>query len=165
MVLYHGTDQRNITHFEPRALSFRDKNEGSAVFATPLQGLAACFMVRPIKVECGRFNDTVFYVAVRKEFEDHDRGGAMYALPADTFRCVPDVGMGELEWVSRERVEPLSKKEYDFSLEALLEHGVQVYLVEPEQIEAIRASEDHGYSILKSLDSENKKCNRNIKEL
>ena len=66
------------------------------------------------------------------------------------------------EWYSKEKVKPLRQIEYASALDAMIENGVQVYFVEPETFKKIREAEDHGFSIIKNLESENQRRKTNI---
>lgn len=159
-VLYHASPYRDIEEFEPRAHSVRDPEEGPVVFATPSEVYASMFLVRTDDrwSEKGRFN-SIYYTVIndRQRFEEMDKGGSIYVFPSDTFETDENKSMGSTEWTSKEPVKPLRKKDYDSGLEAMLEHGVQVYFVDTETWLKIKDSDDHGFSILLKQQSENQK--------
>ena len=101
-------------------------------------------------------------VGDREKFAERDAGGYIYVLPSDKFEPSPHKGMSN-EWVSKEGVKPVEVKEYNSALDAMLENSVQVYFVNDATYQKIRRAEDHGCSILKSLESENKRRNINVK--
>ena len=70
--------------------------------------------------------------------------------------------MGELEWISRQSVKPIKALHYPCALDAMLENGVQVFFVGKDTFRAIRAAEDHGLIILRSLTSENQLRSINV---
>ena len=106
----------------------------------------------------------VSYTHLRERFEREDHGGVIYELPSDTF--VHEIrGGAKDEWTSRVSVKPTGKTEYKSALEAMLEHGVQVYFVDKSIFVKINNSKDNGMATLRTLDSENSVKNVNIKEL
>lgn len=89
----------------------------------------------------------------------------MYAFPSDTFEYDPHKGMGDKEWTSRKSVKPLSEVRYASALDAMIENGVQVYFVDKKTFEDVGSSDNHGYTILTGLTSENERNNRNVRSL
>lgn len=158
--LYHASPRRDIQEFEPRAQSVRDPEEGPVVFATPSEAYASMFIVRTDDrwSEKGRFNN-VYYTVVsdKQRFKEMDKGGSIYTLPSETFSSDKTKNMGMTEWTSRKTVKSIRKTDYESGLEAMLEHGVQVYFVDPETWLRIKDSRDHGFSILLGQQSENQK--------
>ncbi|MBI2409525.1 hypothetical protein HYV30_00600 [Candidatus Kaiserbacteria bacterium] len=73
--------------------------------------------------------------------------------------------MGELEYTSVEPVTPWAREEHESALDAMVRHGVQVYFVDPETFARIQTSPDHGYDILKTLESENQRRGVNATDL
>ena len=164
-VLYHASHDRNREDFTPQRHSYRDEEEGPVIFATPNFAIATLFLVRGMPNECGAFNKIPYMVIPNREkFLQADKGGAVYSLPSETFNSDPKKGLGELEWVSKETVNPAAKQEFESGLEAMIENGVQVYFVDEEKFQEIRNSTDHGLSILKTLQSENQLLNKNVVE-
>ncbi len=164
--LYHGSPHRDLEVIEPRRKSHRDPEEGELVFATQDIGLASVFMANSRHYGCGRFNETKYCYIVehREEFILRDKGGHIYVLSSDGFENDPNKGLGEYEWTSKQKVKPKEKIEYPSSLDAMLENGVQVYFIDKETHKKIEQSNDHGYSILQDLQSENQRRGINIKE-
>lgn len=167
--LYHASENRNILMFEPRQESYRDWSEGKVVFATPEKGYAAMFMV-PVSDNWTRrgFYNRVPYMIIRgtkENFEEIDEGGAIYTLSSKSFQTDLSKEIGANEWVSKHKVQPLDKEEYDSALEAMLENGVQVFFVDKEVFEKIDKSSDSGRSIVVNLESENKRLNKNVTEI
>lgn len=157
-VLYHASSNKNIDVFEPRKEKVRDPKEGPRIFATPDKRLATIFLVPTDDrwATSGLFGTTPYLVVSdEKRFREMDMGGAIYSLPSDSFVSDPDKGLRELEWTSASSVRPIGKEEYDSALEVMLRSGVQVYFVDRQTFELIQKSEDHGYSTLKGLTSEN----------
>lgn len=167
-VLYHGSPNKGIKIFEPRAESVRDKNEGSIVFATPSEAFASTFLVPADDswTKMGRF-DNVFFITIsdRERYEIADQGGAIYTLPLETFDCNSGKGMGYWEWASRTAVKPLAKTDYRSGLETMIEKGVQVLFVDQKTFGKIVNSDDHGNRILRSLRSENQRVEENVKTI
>jgi hypothetical protein len=44
----------------------------------------------------------------------------------------------------------------------MIDNGVQVYFVGKQTFQKIRQAEDHGFSILQTIQSENQKLNKNV---
>lgn len=165
---YHGSPHGAIEEFEPRVSKGSGEKYGALVYATQDLATASVFMA---KVErewsAGRFNN-ISYVLIpmsRDKFIENDKGGYIYVLPSDTFITETGRGMGEYEWASKEKVKPVKKIEYVSALDAMIENGVQVYFVDMETYERIKTSEDHGFSIIKNLKSENQNRNTNVRQL
>lgn len=166
--LYHASSNRSIEKLAPRSEKIRDESEGPRVFATPDKRIASIFMASTDDswTNSGAFNGIPYIViSDRERFEKLDNGGAIYHLPNTTFESDPMKGLGELEWTSRENVEPTDKEEHESALKAMIDHGVQVYFVDAKTFADINASDDHGLSILKSLESENRRLGTNDVEL
>lgn len=163
--LYHGSPHSEIEEFEPRISKGSGEKYGALVYATQDLATASIFMFsgRVKGWAGGRFNDVpcVLISMSRDEFIKNDKGGYIYILPSDTFSIESGRGLGEYEWASKERVKPIKKLEYPSALDAMLENGVQVYFVDKEKYRKIEESKD--YSILKRLESENKRRGINVK--
>jgi hypothetical protein len=159
-ILYHASVNSNIDEFEPRKESFRDPNEGPAVFATPDKAIAAVFLIKETDdswINIGYFND-VPVVVMRKDrdvFIKEDTGGTIYTLPSDSFDFDPNKGMGKHEWTSKDSVKPLDKETYPTALDTMIDNGVVVYFVDQETFNRIDQSDYHGIDIFAGLKSEN----------
>ncbi len=166
-ILYHASSNRDIEIFEPRNEHVRDASEGPVVFATPYIESAACFIVKTDDswTQKSAFNDVqTMIISDKKRFRDIDKGGAIYELPSDNF--VNEIrGGASDEWTSRESIKPIDKIVFDSGREAMLKYGVQVYFVDKSTFKKITNADDHGISILRTLQSENQKLNINIKKL
>lgn len=170
-ILYHASSRRDLKEIEARAEGVRDPNEGPVVFGTPDEAYASCFLVSDTKgswINIGQWSsDPVkhgpwhFICSDRNRFEENDHGGTIYSMNPEGFTTDPAKGTGTAEWVSRDDVKPVNRKDYDSALEAMIDNGVQVFFTDPETMKKIRESEDRGYSITKNLVSENEKLNRN----
>lgn len=158
--LYHASPFRDIQEFEPRAQFVRDPEEGPVVFATPSEIFASMFIVRTDDrwSHKGRFNG-IHYTVIndRQKFEEMDKGGSIYVLPSETFSTDEAKSMGTAEWTSKEPVKPSRKTDYESGLDAMLQHGVQVYFVDADTWRLIEESDDHGLSVLSKQQSENDK--------
>ena len=166
--LYHASSNRSIEKFVPRSDKVRDKNEGPRVFATPDKRMASIFIVGidDSWTHSGAMNDVPYIVISDKDrFEKLDKGGAIYHLPSTTFESDPNKGLRELEWTSSEPVIPEAKEEHESALEAMLNHGVQVYFVNTATFDSINSAPDYGRSILHSLESENQRRGINAVEI
>lgn len=161
-VLFHGSPNRNITTFEPRAIGTRDPSEGPVVFATPHIGFAAAFLIRwnDSWVRQGSFDwgHYHFICSDKERFLKTDKGGAIYILPSDNFRSNLKKGMRSAEWTTDKPVEPLQKLEFDSCLEAMMSFGIQVFFVNKESLKKINnAKSTERLNIISGLESENKK--------
>ncbi len=152
--LYHGSSKSGLTEIGPRAVSVRDTAEGAVVFATPDPAIASMFLV-PVRQHSGRFNGVPYFVAIKADFEMRDLGGSIYTIKSDGFSFDHDKGLGELEWTCANSVQVVSETHYNSALQCMLEHGVQVFLVDKATFEQIDKAEDHGLSILHRCLSEN----------
>lgn len=165
-VLYHASPTNNLKEIVPLARTIRDPEEGAVVFATPDLAYATMFLVPTDDgwISCGLLNN-VHYMVIsdKKKFRKLDKGGTIYALPSYSFYC--DLGKGgrEKEWVSRVPVKPQRADFYPRALEAMVNYGVQVYFVDKETFTKIKGSGDHGLSILRDIESVNKKLGINIR--
>lgn len=167
--LYHASPNIGIEEFEPREEHTRGQNEGPVVFATPHEDLASCFITPTDDSwsSSGYINGTLYMIiSDEKRFKAADTGGAIYVLPSDTFETNTELGLGEKEWISQAAVKPIEKKLYHSALEAMLQHGVQVFFVTQDQYakfnNLVGGPEVLGY--MNSLTSENKDRGVNVKE-
>ena len=132
------------------------------IFATSDRALATCFITHLKNLKCGKFNDIAYIAVSKEEFLEHDKGGSLYELPSDTFESDNKKGMGEIEWISKVVVKPIAKQDYESSLTAMLEAGVQVYFVDEATLAEIKSAPDYGLSMFKKLESENQRTGTNI---
>lgn len=163
-ILYHASPNKEIEEFEPRAESIRDPDEGPKIFATPDKAYASMFLVPTDDrwTQKSTFNGLNCHViSDKKLFEELDRGGSIYSLPSDTFKTDPKKSKTGREWTSKETVSPIDKTAYKSGLEAMIKNGVQVYFVDKPTFKKIQESADHGLGILKTLESENQKQEKN----
>jgi hypothetical protein len=175
--LFHASSNRDLSILEPRNESVRDPEEGPVVFATPDPAYASCFIVNTDDswTNISQWSNNpdkqgpwVVVVADRNRFLEADRGGVLYELPNETFVTDPDKGTGSSEWVSNVAVVPIPGKSvlYESGLEAMLEHGVQVFFSDVETFNRIKESDDHGLSVVLDMESkhlsENQRLERNV---
>lgn len=145
-VLYHGSNNSNIKVLEPRNIYFRDKNEGSVIFASPSIRVASCFLFKwddswvDLSVSLGSTNvyEVTMIILDKNRFKKEDKGGSIYILPVQGFSFDKNKGMGIHEWISRVSVKPLAQITFSSSLNAMLDMGVKVYFLEPEQFQHYR---------------------------
>lgn len=163
--LYHASPNNDIKEFQPQAGSVRDPKEGPVIFGARDLALASTFLVEADDswTERGTFGGAYYFVVSdRDRFKSVDKGGALYVLPNSTFECDLNKGMGDLEWISEQAVKPVDKTVYESALDAMINNGVQVYFIDQGTFLKIQQAEDHGLSILQSLESENQKRGTNI---
>lgn len=166
--LYHGSSNRNITLFEPRAESIRDPLEGPVVFATPDKTIATMFIVpaNDTWTQSGLFGKVHYFVCSdEKKFKEFDNGGAIYTFNSEQFENDPNKGLRNKEWTSKTPVKPITKEEFDSALDEMINAGVQVYFVNEKTFQKIEKSSDHGNKILGNTVSENIKRNQSVKLL
>lgn len=164
-ILYHASANTNIEEFEPRNRKVRDVKEGPIIFATPDKTYASMFLAPTDDSWSAKGrHDGVFYQVIsdRKRFQQIDKGGAIYNLPPETFETDLNKGAGELDWTSKVAVKQIDKKVFKSALETMMDLGVQVFFVDKLTFEAIQSSNDHGYTILQTLQSENQRLGKNI---
>lgn len=171
--LYHASPNRDIDIFEPRAESVRNREEGPRVFAAESPAEVSVFLVDSNdswsqKSSWRDEEGNKIIVAIygdKKRFLKNDKGGSIYTLPSNSFAIDEEFSGSSKEWTSKEPVKHLEKTDYESGLEAMLDAGVQVYFVSIEVLKDIQEAEDHGYSILQSLKSENEASDRNFTPL
>jgi hypothetical protein len=152
--LYHASRDPTIKVFEPRLGKCRDEKEGPQIFATPSKAMATVFLVETDDswTQSGTINNIPYIIiSDRDRFESLDQGGTIYSLSSDTFDTDLEKGLGELEYTSVDAVEPLGKETFDSGLDAMIQHGVQVYFVDREIFKEIKISSDHGEKIVAGL--------------
>jgi hypothetical protein len=167
-VLYHASKEHGLVEIEPRRGNYRDPEEGPVIFAAADKAGAAKHLVRTDDswVSSGYFNDVPFMaISDEKRFRAVDTGGTIYHLPGETFSTRPDLGMGVKEWTSKLPVKPITSERYDSGLELMLQEGVQVFFIDPETLQKMRESEDHGFSELLQVESENQRRGLNVVDL
>ncbi len=133
---YHGSSDRNIEELEPKQKSYRKKEEGELLFASPDMAGATLFLVRMYDNDSskGYENGTYYYVISNKEkFMELDKGGTIYELPDAHFTLDPK--QWSREWSTKEKVKPLNKIHFDSGLQAMIENGVKVYFIDKETFE------------------------------
>lgn len=164
-VLYHASTNKNIEEFQPRAETVRDPNEGPVVFATLDKAFASMFLVpsNDSWSMIGDFNGVkVIVISDEAKYKALDKGGAIYSFSNKNFDNDPQKNTSKMEWTSKEPVKPENKEISKSAIETMLENGVQTYFVDKATFEKIKKSPDHGVGILKNLQSENQKTNKNI---
>ncbi|MFZ1250452.1 MAG: hypothetical protein WAR37_03360 [Candidatus Microsaccharimonas sp.] len=150
--LYHASPDIDIKVFEPRNEHPRYEGEENLVFATPDKQVAAMFLVpRSIPAVIGKYGNShaVFVRSDRHTFELHDKPGAIYTLPSETFRTGSEIGMGESEWISREAVRPVKKTIYNSALEALKDNNIKIYFLDEDMFNKVKLNPSKGLEIVK----------------
>jgi len=161
-VLYHGSPNGQIDEFVPHSKESRD--ESPAVYATPDKYLAMMFMHKNMGL-VGHFGDIPYGILFgsREECEHNDHDGHLYTLPSDTFELNHNRGLQGREWVSHNPVKPMQVQKYDSTIDTMLKEGVQVYIMDRQMYNEIKASSDHGQEILRNVQSENQHRGINIR--
>ena len=153
-ILYHASQDKNLEIIEPRQETFRDKSEGSVIFASPDKTNVTKFLVPSndswTKKLC--FGKTHFHIISDKErYMKADKGGAIYHLDSTPFNLDKNKTGGKNEWTSRVPVKPLKKEVFSSGLKAQQKNGVQVFFVDKETFNLINKSKDYGKEIIKNL--------------
>lgn len=166
--LYHGSPNKKIEIIEPRKKFIRDKDEGAKVFAGA-ENIAAMFMTRfgDSMTQIGTHNGVpCVVIRDRNHFFKKDKGGAIYKVHSEKFENDPERPFGRNEWTSDQPVEPIDKEEFESSLTAMLDKGVQVYFVDKKTFYKYKYTNkgEEGLNMLKGIQSENEKRNINIRE-
>ena len=170
-VLYHASPNKDLTALSARAESVRDPSEGPVVFGTPDIAYASCFLVSGSSdswTKISRWSASPdsrgpwnFICSDRERFTKEDKGGTIYKLSPEGFETDPNKGTGLSEWTSKTGATPVGRIDYDSAFGAMLENGVQVRFTDKNTLTRMRGAEDHGYSLLKNIISENEKLGRN----
>lgn len=168
--LYHASPftrtREVITEFHPRP-SRRDQTEDNVVFAATDKAAATMFLAESDDswTQKSRFDDIYCMVIGDEErWQEADKGGRIYVLPSNNFSCDISKGWGKCEWVSPKPTKPIQEEteEYTSALDAMIAHGVQVFIVDADTFRQIKEAEDHGQSILEKTISENQKRGKNV---
>lgn len=160
--LFHGSPNTGIDVIKPAKFKVRSPEEGAVVFATPNKAAAMknLFFSDDSWTQLGTMNKTeiALIASTKEDFIAKDTGGACYELPGEGFVCETKYGGGRDEWTSRAPVTPVNKEVYPSALDAMIEHGVQVYFVSPEVLKQFDGADDDGkFTIVKNLLSENER--------
>lgn len=140
--LFHASQKRDLERIEPRNDSVRDPEEGPRVFATPDKRLATAFMTPLSETSSGYIDGEPYLVALKDEFLARDKGGSIYHLHPDEFESDPAKGLGLSEWTASHAVSPTEREDFENALQAMLDHGVKVYLVDSSVMNQLRTGED-----------------------
>jgi len=130
--LYHGSPNKNIAIFEPRAESIRDPKEGPVIFGAPDKVYASMFLVPSDDdwTSKGQFSGQYYQaIADEKRYRELDKGGAIYTFSSESFETDLTKSMKQREWISRKPVKPIKKEVYESGLEAMKQLGVKVVFV------------------------------------
>lgn len=166
--VYHGSPKADIAEFVPRISMGSGEEYGPQVYASNDLATASIFMADVGKSWSAGEVNGVLYVIIphtKESFLERDKGGFLYKLPGATFSSDPKRGMGEKEWASPVSVKPVEVKKIDSALDAMIEHGVQVYFVTDEQYTEIKSSGKPSWMSLIDLRSENMEREVNVKIL
>lgn len=156
-ILYHGSPNKDIERLEPRNVKVRSKDEGPVVFATPDKAGAVKNLMWSDDswTQLSTHNGThiALIASDRAEFMAKDTGGACYEIAGEGFMCDTNFAARD-EWTSRQPVVPVRKEVFPSALDAMIEHGVQVYFIDQVTLRRYQDTDDK-LSIIKELTSEN----------
>ncbi|MBN1168886.1 hypothetical protein JXA63_03255 [Candidatus Woesebacteria bacterium] len=162
--LYHASPVNVLKEIEPRAKTIPENfDKGPCIFATEYFDFATQFLVPHDDswANGGAFSDQTFFViSDRKRFEKADKGGSIYLVKADDFQ-----NYNRREWFSIKKVKTFGEVKFSSGLMAMITQGVQVYFVDESTYINIQNAQDHGLSILNSLETENEKWGFTVKKL
>lgn len=156
-VLYHSSRSGDIAKFEPRGRFKRRPDDPPQVFGAISEAVAAMMMApgddrHHTSGSYDGHRTWTFIYADTEDFRKADTGGYIYELPPDDFVTDPDIGLGLAEWTSVKPVKPLGKpKYYTSAIEAMLQHGVKVYPVDPDTFRRFRDDNEDHIELLKTL--------------
>lgn len=160
-VLYHGSSFY-LNKIKPRQESFRDKNEGHVVFASSDIAFASIFITRIYDDHSIKFKHAgVYYMIIDDEekFRATDKKGYIYTLSSQNFMHDRVKGM-KCEWFSRQAIIPSEYKRHRSGLEAMIEHGVQVYFLKARafgEIQKIKEKRNYVVNILRDFHNKAKR--------
>lgn len=132
MILYHATQNKNLTIIEPQPTLSLDKYIGDFVFATKIKNMALMYLVPhgfPTLMNPNDKEPNIVISANPVHFKSKDKGGAIYELPSESFIDTPQKGLSEFEMVSTKAVEPISKQVITSTLHALTNAGISIHFV------------------------------------
>ena len=146
-ILFHASQNGDILEFEPRAEKKRHPDDPAQIFASPSEAVSSFFIVSndndtAASGRWGKDRPWTLVIGDPEKFKTLDKGGWIYQLPTDSFTVNPNMGLGLFEWTSIDPVVPTKKVYYDSGLKAMMDLGVRVYSMEPEEFKKFRASED-----------------------
>jgi hypothetical protein len=165
--LYHGSPNKKIEKIEPKKKFFRSVDEGPKVFAGAAD-IASMFLNKfgDSMTQIGTHNSVpCIIIRDRNHFLKRDSGGAIYKLDSEKFENDPARPFGKHEWTSDAVIEPIDKEEFESSLTAMLQKGVQVYFVDKKTFYKYKYTEkgEDRCDILHNMQSENEKGGINVR--
>lgn len=146
-VLFHASQLGDVEVFEPRAEKQRHPTDPPLVYGSPVEAVSSFFLV-PSNDELtasGRWSrDWPWTIVIGdlEKFKSLDKGAWMYQLPADSFYVDPNEGLGLFEWTSPAPVASTERKFYPSGLQAMMDLGVRVYSLSPDEFVKFRQSKD-----------------------
>jgi len=170
-VLFCGSNRQDLTKITPCVEHMSGGAEGAGVYATPHIDLAAVWMLRRPHNEwalvSGDLGPFIFVCNV-----DHPEavqvtkeryGGSIYVVPSqDFYASKASIHTGLNKWRTPTDVEPIHRFDFDSVLEAMIDFGVQVYLVDEATFQKVRQAEDL-YTAIEQLVSENTRRKKNVR--
>jgi hypothetical protein len=152
-VLYHASPIKNLRIIKPKKTLSRDIYIGDYVFATSDIRLAAMYLATKGNATLMNVKADIPTIVICSEQKDYlasDKGGAIYTVPATTFKKTPQEGLEDSELISSVAVKPLSKKVYERSIDALKEMGIVIYFVNNSTFNKLVRTKDEA-KIISSL--------------
>lgn len=139
--LYHGSSDKEISEFEPRATVFNHIQKGEYVIATPDYKSSLPYLFsgeidgQRIHWSAGSYDgqQRVILPVTKEDFLRNDFGGAIYTLSPESFNSVKE--RANYEWFSKEKVFPVKKEEFNSIMDIWEKNDVHPYFLTKDQFE------------------------------
>ena len=132
-VLYHASQNKDLSVLEPQRTISKDKYIGDYIFATEDKILALMYLVPKgygIIMHSGESPSRIQICADEAEIRAKDKGGAIYHLDASDFQESPQAELSGYERVSKQPLRPIFKDVYKSSFDALEKFGVIIEFID-----------------------------------
>ena len=145
MSLYHASTDTTLDVIEPRRTLSKDEYIGDYVFATASESLAAMYLATRGNATLMQPEGAKPYIVICNNPDDYiknDKGGAIYKVPATSFKPTPQEGLEMYELVSETSVKPVDKTLYNSSIIAMRKKDVSIYFVDQQLFNQLLASKN-----------------------
>lgn len=154
---YHASPARGLEVITPKSRTTPGNfGQGPVVFATHIFNFATNFLVKHDDswANGGTFGGVFYFVIgdIERFRRLDNKGGVIYLVSSEGFEK-----FNQWEWYKKEEVKTLGEISFSSGFDAMIIHGVQVYVVEKDVYSEIQNSKDHGLAILNNTVSENEK--------
>lgn len=144
-VLYHASQSKDLLLIEPKRTLSKDKFIGNFVFATTDKILAIMYLTAKGYATLMGLHEEQPNIVICANSEDylkHDKGGAIYELPSESFIESPQKELSDCELVSKVSVKPLRKLVYDKSIDTIMDAGIHVRFVDKQTFDSLIGNPD-----------------------